>query len=376
MDSTQKAMNILQGKGYFIWQIPSCEDGDPQRISDLAHQARLTHVLIKIADGVNSYNIYDGVDLVPPVARKLRQLGIQVWGWHYVRGNNPLGEANKAIERVVNLQLDGYVIDAEGPYKERGKAAAAKKFMDRVRKGLPNTPIALSSYRFPSYHPQLPWREFLEQCDYNMPQVYWMFSENSGEQLARCVREFQSITPYRPIIPTGAAFKERGWKPDPSEVKEFLETAKNLNLTAANLYSWDSCRANLPEVWQTSAEYEWFPQPKPDDITEQYIAALNKRDLNGIIGLYNSNAVHITAARSIQGYDEMRIWYETLLSSLLPKAKFLHTGFSGGGNSRHLTWTATSELGAVHNGNDTFGLYKGKITYHYSFFTLSPLETA
>jgi hypothetical protein len=67
----------------------------------------------------------------------------------------------------------------------------------------------------------------------------------------------------------------------------------------------------------------------------------------------------------------MRIWFQALLFSLLPNAKFSHTGFSGTGNSRHLTWTATSDLGIVHNGNDTFGLYKGKITYHYSFFTLT-----
>lgn len=375
MNSSLSSTKPLQGKGYFIWKIPSCEDGDPQRIADLAHEARLTHVLVKIADGVNSYNIYDGVDLVPPLVRKLHQLGIQVWGWHYVRGNNPLGEADKAIDRVITLQLDGYVIDAEGSYKERGKAAAARKFMDRVRKGLPNKPIALSSYRYPSYHPQLPWREFLEKCDYNMPQVYWMFAENAGEQLARCVREFQSITPYRPIIPTGAAFKEHGWKPEPTEVEDFLKTAQELNITAANLYSWDSCRAYLPEVWKTTTRYEWFPKPKPADITEQYIEALNNRDLNQIVNLYNTNGVHITAARSIQGHDDMRIWYEALLSSLLPNGKFLHTGYSGSGNSRHLTWTAESEMGAVHNGNDTFGLYKGKITYHYSFFSLSHPET-
>jgi hypothetical protein len=364
-------MNSLQGKGFFIWKIPNCENGDPQAIASLAHQAQLTHLLIKIADGTLSYNVYEGVDLVPPVARKLRELGLQVWGWHYVRGDNPLGEANKAIERVQTLQLDGYVIDAEGPYKERGKAAAAKKFMDRLRDGLPDKPVALSSYRFPSYHPQLPWREFLEGCDFNMPQVYWMFSHNAGEQLARSVREFQSLTPQRPIIPTGSAFKERGWKPEPAEVVDFLETAQKLNLPAVNLYSWDSCRAYLPDIWKTSSDYDWFPPPTPGDITEKYIEALNTRDPDQVLKLYNSNAVHITAARSVQGYQDMRIWYQALFFSLLPNAKFAHTGFLGAGNSRHLTWTATSDMGAVHNGNDTFGLYKGKITYHYSFFTIT-----
>lgn len=368
-------MNPLQGKGFFIWKIPNCENGDPQAIASLAHEARLTHIIIKIADGVRSYNVYEGVDLVPPVARKLRDFGIKIFGWHYVRGDNPLGEANKAIERVQTLQLDGYVIDAEGSYKERGKAAAAKKFMGRLREGLPETTIALSSYRFPSYHPQLPWREFLEGCDFNMPQVYWLFSHNAAEQLARCVREFQSLTPQRPIIPTGAAFKEHGWKPEPGEVVDFLETARKLNLPAANLYSWDSCRAHLPDVWKTSSDYDWFQPPTPEDITEQYIEALNTRDPDQVLKLYNSNAVHITAARSVQGYGDLRIWFQALLFSLLPNARFIHTGFSGTGNSRHLTWTATSDMGVVNNGNDTFGLYKGKITFHYSFFTITIEET-
>lgn len=368
------SMDTLLGKGYFIWKIPSCENGDPQAIADIAHEAGLTHVLIKIADGINSYNIYEGVDLVPPVARKLRERGLQIYGWHYVRGDNPLREADKAIDRVLTLKLDGYVIDAEGPYKDRGKAAAARKFMARLRDGLPNTSVALCSYRYPSYHPQLPWREFLEHCDFNMPQVYWKFANNPGEQLARCVREFQSLEPYRPIIPTGAAFWEHGWSPEPVEVEEFFKAAQELNLPAANLYSWDSCRATLPGVWKTSAKYEWAAPPSKLDITERYIEALNTRDLDQVLKLYNSNAVHITAARTVQGFQDMRIWFQALLFSLLPNAKFSHTGFSGTGNSRHMNWTATSDMGAVHNGNDTFGLYKGKITYHYSFFTLSHEE--
>lgn len=364
-------MNILQGKGFFIWKIPDCENGDPQAIADLAHEARLTHVLIKVADGAYGYNIYEGVDLVPPLARKLRERGIEVLGWHYVRGENPIGEADKAIERVSTLGLDGYVIDAEGPYKERGKSAAAKKFMLRLREGLPKVPIGLSSYRFPSYHPQLPWREFLEGCDFNMPQVYWKFSHNAGEQLSRCVREFQALTPSRPIIPTGAAFKEHGWNPTGDEILDFLKTAQKLNLLGANFYSWDSCRSGLPEIWKTSRDYDWDAPPSPPDMTTRFIEALNTRDPRQVVKLYNPNAVHITAARTVQGIKPLRIWYQTLFSSLLPNAEFSLTGFTGGDNFRHLTWTATSDMGAVHNGNDTIGIYKGKITYHYSFFTIT-----
>ena len=47
----------LKGKGYWIWKIPSCENGDANAIANVAAAAGLTHLLIKIADGTNSYNI-------------------------------------------------------------------------------------------------------------------------------------------------------------------------------------------------------------------------------------------------------------------------------------------------------------------------------
>ncbi len=108
------------------------------------------------------------------------------------------------------LDLDGYVIDAESQYKDPAKKAAAIHYMKRLRTALGSTPIALTSYRFPSFHPQLPWREFLDRCDFNIPQVYWEFNHNPAIQLTRSVREFQEMTPFRPIIPAGPAYRRGG----------------------------------------------------------------------------------------------------------------------------------------------------------------------
>jgi hypothetical protein len=361
----------LQGKGFFIWKIPSCEEGQAHLIAALASQARLSYVLIKIADTNYAYNVVNGVDLVPAVAAALRARRIQVWGWHYVRGDNPVGEADKAIQRVQELGLDGYVIDAEGEYKEPGKAEAARKFMSRLRYGLPDTPVALCSYRFPSYHPQLPWREFLEKCDLNMPQVYWMQAHNPGEQLNRSVGEFQALVPFRPLHPVGAAFQQSGWQSTSNEVRDFLDTAKGLNLSSSSFYSWDSSRASLPEVWETIAGYDWEGGPPDQDITLQYINALNSHLPDSVINLYLPTAVHVTSARTVQGLTALRVWFQTLFNSLLPNAVFTLTGFSGKANSRHFTWTALSSGGRVDDGKDTFGLQNGRIAYHYSFFSVT-----
>lgn len=364
----------LSGKGYYIWKIRQCEGGDAQAIARTARQAGLSHVLIKVANGVSPYN-YDWqhkIDMVPPVVQALKAAGIQAWGWQYVYGNDPLGEANVAIRRITDLELDGFVVNAEAEYKQPGKAQAALTYMKRLRKALPNTPLALSSYRFPSYHPQLPWKEFLTYCDYNMPQVYWLHSTNPASQLRNTVREFQGRAPLRPIIPTGPTFSEHNWTPSETEILEFLNTARSLNLPAVNFWSWDAAHPGLPGLWTVVANFPWGDQPVPEpDISERLVAALNTHDPDKVAALYQQNAIHVNAVRTTIGRVNVRTWYATLFQQVLPQAKFTLTGYSGNGNSRHLTWEATSPVGNVRNGNDTIGLLDGKIQYHYTFFSVT-----
>jgi hypothetical protein len=369
----------LQGTGFYIWKIPKCEQGDAGRIAQQAYKAGLSHVLIKVANGIYSYN-YDWnkkVDLVPPVVKALHARDIQVWGWHYVFGNQPIPEAHIAIRRVTELGLDGYVIDAESEYKASGKASAARQFMRELRGGLGNnTPIALSSYRYPSLHP-LPWNEFLEKCDYNMPQVYWINAHNPGDQLVKTLQEFEgSRIKYRPpIIPTGAAFQEHGWEPSLEEVVEFLDKARELKLKGANFWEWNACRDVLEpqhRIWKAIAEYEWDTEPSsPGDISEQYIQALNTHETGQVLDLYRDRAVHITADRTVSGKADLQAWYTTFFEQMIPHASFSLTGFSGNGAMRHFTWNARSDSLKVLDGKDTLGLVDGKITYHYTHFNIS-----
>jgi hypothetical protein len=364
---------ILQGKGYFTWILSRTEAGNPAAIASLARAANYTHVLIKISDGVVPFNIdySTGIDYAMLVTTALKSVGIQVWGWHYVYGESPVNEANQAISRIRQLNVDGYVVNAEVEYKRPNRRVAARTFMERLRGALPNLPVALSSYRYPSYHPELPWREFLEYSDIAMPQVYWMRATNAGQQLERSVREYQAMTPYRPIVPTGAAFAEHGWRPYLPQVLDFLHTAQSLNLKAVNFWEWYNTRTRLPEIWDGIRDYPW-DAPTPADIAERYLAALNTRNPTTVAELYANNAVHITSARTIQGRAAISSWYQSLFSQILPNANFTLTGFTGTGSSRHLTWTAVSPNGRVQNGNDTLGILDDRIMYHYTFFSVTP----
>lgn len=260
-------MNKLpQGKGYYIWGPP----GNPITAATLAKEAGISHVLIKICDGINRYpfpSIYP-VDPTPALVQAFQAHGIDVWGWGYVYGNNPAGEATRAVNRAIELGVSGFVVNAEHEYKQHSdRHNRARAYMAGLRAGLgADFPIGLSSYRYPSYHPQLPWLEFLSKCDFNSPQVYWIWATNAGYQLRRSVQEFSQMAIKRPIVPTGSAFAEHGWAAKPAEVTEFLTVAQELGLQGANFWEWSHTRSRLPALWDLIADYPWTqsePEPEP-----------------------------------------------------------------------------------------------------------------
>jgi hypothetical protein len=371
---------MLSGKGWFIWQIPRCERGSPAAIATKAVEAGATHVLLKVAERTYPFGFdKHGNDLVPAVTLALKQHGLQVWGWHYVYGDRPKDEARVAIRRTLQLQLDGYVIDAEIEYRQPGKAAAARAFMAALREGLPaSTLVALSSYRFPSLHRQLPWRTFLEGCDYAMPQVYWEQAHNPEQQLARSVAEFSDpgvVGVVRPVVPTGAAYGTGSWRATAKDITKFLAKARALGLPAANLYSWDyaASQGNI-ELWAAAAEFDWaarLADLPDDDLAELYITALNSGDPRQVVALYHANAGYVTARHTLLGKEDLARWFAFLLYEELPAARFQLVSASSAGNTLHLRWTASSSRGQVCDGEDTLGLLNGRIQYHYSGYSLS-----
>jgi hypothetical protein len=359
----------LTGKGYYIWQVRKCENGDPDRIATLAREANLSHVLVKVADGAFPYNIDldNGYDYARPVIKKLQANNIQVFGWQYVYGDYPNQEAEIAVKRALELGVDGYVVNAEIEYQTGNKAPAASRYMSILRSNLGAMPLGLSSYRYPSYHKSFPWTSFLEQCDYNLPQVYWIHARvAAGEQLKRCVNEFQQMRPFRPIIPTGPTFKESGWIPTKGEVLEFLKVAKQLGLSAVNFWYWEGARRYMQEFWDLVRDYQYDDPIPVTSHPAKYIAALNSHDLEKVLGFYADNAVHIRAEQAIQGKEAIREWISALLNKN-KNSQFTLLGESRDENVYSFKWETAPPSGEVLLGHDTIGLNKDKISYHYSF---------
>ena len=259
---------MLAGKGMYVWQIRNCEGGDIKKIARLAVEARLQHVLIKVADSATPFNVTSGGrDLAYELTQALKAKGISVWGWHYIYGYYPVLEAQVALRRIEKLGLEGYVLDVEKEFKRPQAREAAKQFFKRFYAGgTVNIPVALSSYRYPELHREIPWDIFLSNCQVNIPQVYWMGSTNAGEQLRECADQFNKITQL-PMIPTGAAFTERGWSAKPAEITDFLRTAKSMGFSGANFWEWSHARA-APSSWKVISDFDWGEPVEPEPVPE------------------------------------------------------------------------------------------------------------
>jgi hypothetical protein len=258
---------MLNGKGTYIWKVrhtlevmgQKAPNYDTALIADELVKAGMTHAWIKVCDGSWGYNIYNGRDFAKELASTLRKRGISPWGWQYVYARYPELEAEVAIKRIQELDLDGFVVNAEHEYKSAG-VKPARRYMSLLRRAFPDLPIGLSSYRFPRLHPEFPFDAFLEFCDFNAPQVYWMLASNPGHQLKTCIQEFKNLVKVqRPIFPTGSAYHEHGWQATAGQVQEFMETAVDLGLPGFNFWEMANCLTYMPDVWEKICGFQMTP---------------------------------------------------------------------------------------------------------------------
>lgn len=298
--------DIPKGKGLFLWQVrmvqglypddeeqalaaktgkvsgskllPQSQVIDP--IVQAALAMRLDWVAPKVSNGIFKYNRrWTGLkyvdDILPPLIKAFQDAGIKVHGWQYIYGWPGFAKryAQQAIDRAIQLNLDGFMINAEHEYKDQPEEAFA--YATHLRAGLPDMPIGLSSYRYPSYHREFPFWQFLDVCDYHSPQVYWLGSHNPREQLEQSIKELTAIKDL-PVVPAGLAYSEGGFAPPTvAEMDEFHQAVLDFGLPA-NLW-WEWWRASQIDRLRTITAHTWPGDTDPPPPPVDELAALRDR---------------------------------------------------------------------------------------------------
>lgn len=261
------------GKGMFVWRLHPLMQRlqvDTKGLVASAQKMNLSWLVIKGAHRTDLEN----ADLLPQVLPVLKEAGIKVWLYQRMHGDQ--AEVDTALYCLNRYEPDGWVLDAEDEYK--GKHAQAKMYMHRIRERYPVLPIGLCSFRFPSYHRNLPWREFLSSCDFHAPQVYWQNSisryGSPAAQLKRSIDELTGAFPSYPdlfdfrqlaVVPVGCAYKENGQQPTQAQLDEFNEAAKALQLPGICWFRWE--HAYMLGFDAVIARHKWsVPSTRENDI--------------------------------------------------------------------------------------------------------------
>ena len=238
-----------------------------QHLAAMAADAGLGHVIVQVADGERPFpsSGHESVHRNALIGA-LRAAGVQVWGAHHVHGlrwsadagrrrdYSPYRQADLALQLVGELHLDGLVVQAGADYK--GQPGRAERLMDALRASMPELPIGLSAYAFPSLHPTFPWEAFLERASVNIPQVFWGRSDPAAA-LARSLGEHERHAHAKPVVPTGAAENRTGGPvPAPEAIAAFLDAAMyRFGLPGASVFRWETTLGT--GAWRAVAEFKW-----------------------------------------------------------------------------------------------------------------------
>lgn len=270
-------MSHPTGKGIYIWQLQNCGFGTNMvgLVADLV-TAKVNHVAVKRHDGTSLTYDPNHVALVAPFIAACLTANIEVWLWGYTYGvsnANAENEANAAVQSLnLHPQAKGYIIDAEGEYKNTAGPGWATAFVNEFRALKPLIPLGLSSFRFPSLHKEFPFAQFLVKCDFHYPQMYWVQNNNPAAQLTQSHNELKALKNI-PYIPAGCGYCFGGWCPTGPQWTEFDTQAKALNLPGISGWSLQHIRT-ISAVWATYKGLTWgiTPPPPPDpDPDPEYV---------------------------------------------------------------------------------------------------------
>ena len=308
-------INPFSGHSITIWQVKTCSGGFPANSAAARNyilvkmdQIKAVSVDIKVIDDSVDYNLTPlpnnkwNDDIMPALTDELKKAGHPLIGWGYVYLRDPEGEAKKAAERILELKLDGFAIDAEGEAK-KAKQGFATRYITTLRSMVPDIPLALNTYRYPSLHPEFPWMEFLNHMDaargdVHMPQVYWLGDEHPNAPADQLTRSFEELKKLKdlPVVPEGSvwATKVAGapWSTTAEQIKIFARTAWKLGCPGLSYWAWDQIqKKGFNSDWWSAIEWvgaNWPistpPTPQPDQRWDKSITAWARRQPDPYIG--------------------------------------------------------------------------------------------
>lgn len=276
----------MQGLAY--WRTDIIHGGDPAQIVAETQGMNCDVFAPKFGNGLTRWQ---GLE---PRIEAHQEAGIEAHGWWYLKGL--AGEGQAIGEHAVELGLDAILLDVETHWDNSN--ASADTVMDEIEAAAPDIPVGLCSWWKPSYHAADRYRPFLERCDFNAPQVYWIgryYAQAGADVLDWCLEEYEDLYgfPAEKTYPVLAAFGQtygsgHWWAATVEQMTIAQERAAELGLPGIYWYSADYMLGGAgsqgyneqPEMIEALASFDWSDTSgeTPDGDPDRFLRLADMRE--------------------------------------------------------------------------------------------------
>jgi hypothetical protein len=252
-------LDALTGKGMWVWQFKSTENGNADAIVTKAAAAGLRQLWVRVGDSQDGFYAKSVLDQLVPRAHAA---GIAVIGWGFPYMYDPVYDAQWTTEVLAwrgpnGERLDGFSPDLETA--SEGVMVTERRlqvYLGQVAQASPDRPVIATVFRptdrlWSTY----PYGAIAPYVDGFAPMVYWGCTE-PGAAAAQAIARLAAL---RPVHLIGQAYNmadEGGRRVSPSadETWRFLDVAQSLGAVGASFWSWQEISQ---EQWTAMAQFTW-----------------------------------------------------------------------------------------------------------------------
>jgi len=255
------------GMGLWIWQVRSCFNGDISRIVEFCKDLQISWLAVKHFDYHGWRDTLRNPEL-PELSAACIEHGItlDVWEFNRIVPESEGGaewNAAKSAELARSVNAFGHISNFEddqgrGWSGTGGRGGYAERYFAQLKKDFKG-PLGACSYRTPLQWPSMPWKEALEACNYNIPQLYYEQQQNPAYHLQRALQQFSAFPPSK-FTPLWPAYQWNGWVPSIESVKEALALTAFHKFPAASFWYFEWLHKQ-PAYIDALREHPWYTKP-------------------------------------------------------------------------------------------------------------------
>jgi len=187
--------------GAWIWRLSKQH---PDYLNQLK-QVKCQRVYLKAFDG-RSRSMFWKDQCTPEIIKRFNESGIEVYGWGYHYGTSEdIVDQIDAVRQAMDCGLNGYVLDLEKEVEDVRTHNPVKILLQALRPYIEAGTLGYTSFGYPRYHPNIPWRLLDDLCDFAMPQMYfekWTSNPDKyKEWVEGALKSHNDLGLKKPILP-------------------------------------------------------------------------------------------------------------------------------------------------------------------------------